>query len=303
MAKPSGPMQEVARLLDLVPYLSTHSYISMKELASEFDITERELANELTALSMCGLPGYTPYELIDIFFESGFVSITNHDPLDIPRALSQLEVASLLLGLELLRESLNDESSSVKDEIDTLVEQLRTLAGNAITAQAPADLGHLSTIQKAVAHRTCLSVTYLSTQKDLVGERIIEPLDVYHDGDVSYLSAFCRSVQGYRNFRLDRIQNLSEVNEPRTALKTEAGSESEKIPVGVKFHNRRRESAELLSLSQISAQGEATVEVFNEEWLVRAVLSSSPAIEVKAPKALRSQIQADAEKILALYRS
>ena len=72
-------MQEVARLLDLVPFLSTHSHISLKELAHEFGISEKAMASELTALSMCGLPGYTPYELIEIFFESGFVTINNHD--------------------------------------------------------------------------------------------------------------------------------------------------------------------------------------------------------------------------------
>jgi proteasome accessory factor C len=95
MSNQSAPIQEVSRLLDLVPFLSTHSHISLKELAEEFGISEKAMASELTALSMCGLPGYTPYELIEIFFESGFVTINNHDALDIPRALTQLEVASL----------------------------------------------------------------------------------------------------------------------------------------------------------------------------------------------------------------
>ncbi len=61
MVKQSAPIQEVARLLDLVPYLSTHSYISLKELAAEFGVGERAMAAELSALSMCGLRGYTPY--------------------------------------------------------------------------------------------------------------------------------------------------------------------------------------------------------------------------------------------------
>ncbi len=109
MANKSAPIKEVSRLLDLVPFLSTHSHISLKELASEFGVSEKEMASELTALSMCGLPGYTPYELIEIFFETGYVTINNHETLDIPRALTRLEVASLLIGLEILKDRAEED--------------------------------------------------------------------------------------------------------------------------------------------------------------------------------------------------
>ena len=114
MAKQTAPIQEVARLLDLVPYISTHSHISVKELAEEFGITEKAMANELMSLSMCGLPGYTPYELIEVFFDTGFVTINNHDALDIPRALTNAEIASLLIGLTMMRESATGHTALIK---------------------------------------------------------------------------------------------------------------------------------------------------------------------------------------------
>jgi proteasome accessory factor C len=80
MAKQAAsPIAKTARLLDLVPFITTHQGISIKDLAKEFAISTEELLDDLNTLWMCGLPGYTPLELIDLSFESGFVSIRNAD--------------------------------------------------------------------------------------------------------------------------------------------------------------------------------------------------------------------------------
>lgn len=166
MAKKSAPILEVSRLLDLVPYLSTHSHISLKELANEFGITEKEMANELTSLSMCGLPGYTPYELIEIFFDSGFVTINNHDSLDIPRALSNLEVASLLIGLEMLRESVSESDSRTASALEALLDQLRALSSSTIQVNENPALSTQSEIQRAIQTRSAIEIAYNSPIRD-----------------------------------------------------------------------------------------------------------------------------------------
>ena len=154
----SAPLKEVARMLDLVPYLSTHSFISLKTLAEEFQVSEKEIVKELTTLSMCGLPGYTPYELIEVFFESGFVTINNHDPLDLPRALSFTEIATLLLGLEILRDSLEEEIPGVSDEIRLLIDLLTTLSDGAVTAEADTSIATIAELIRAIEKRTALSI-------------------------------------------------------------------------------------------------------------------------------------------------
>ena len=158
MAKKTAPIEEVSRLLDLVPYLSTHSHISLKELAKEFGISEKEMANELTALSMCGLPGYTPYELIEIFFDSGFVTINNHEALDIPRALTNLEVASLLIGLEILKDSISGAEPRVESKIEKLIAQMRALLGESIEIEGGQGSAFLSQINSAIASRQPLEI-------------------------------------------------------------------------------------------------------------------------------------------------
>ena len=75
--KISAPLERTARLLDLVPYISSHQGISLKELAQTFKVDQGQMTSDLTTLWMCGLPGYTPLELMDLDFESGFVTIHN----------------------------------------------------------------------------------------------------------------------------------------------------------------------------------------------------------------------------------
>jgi len=101
-AKPA-PIIHTERLLALVPYISAHQGIAVKNLAQVFNVTTTQIIADLTTLWMCGLPGYTALELMDLSFESGFVSIRNAPTLKSPRTLSKEEIISLLLGLDLVR--------------------------------------------------------------------------------------------------------------------------------------------------------------------------------------------------------
>ncbi|MFM7873555.1 MAG: hypothetical protein ACKO8Y_02915, partial [Actinomycetota bacterium] len=63
------------RLIDLVPYLVSNPGVSVKETATKFGISVAELLKDLDLLFVCGLPGYTPLELIDLSVEDGVISI------------------------------------------------------------------------------------------------------------------------------------------------------------------------------------------------------------------------------------
>ena len=99
MVKKSTPTQKAARMLDLVPYISTHQGIPTKELADEFGISIPELLSDLNALFMCG---DDRLDLIELEFESGYVSIRNAQPLNQVRNLSYQETVAILLGLDLI---------------------------------------------------------------------------------------------------------------------------------------------------------------------------------------------------------
>jgi proteasome accessory factor C len=301
MVKQTAPIQEVSRLLDLVPYLSTHSHISLKELAQEFGITEKEMGNELTALSMCGLPGYTPYELIEVFFDSGFVSINNHEALDIPRALTNLEVATLLIGLSLLRDSVSSNGEATQ-RIDQLTEELSSLLGQTIAIQEHPQSTLIGEINRAIANRAELDIDYADSVKQEVNSRRIVPLSLYSENSHTYLSAYCNRANGYRNFRIDRISRLDICQSQSEKVPTQVIGEFELFTATLKVAKRRRAIAELLSLGELPAKGEFAFSSFSPAWLEKAAISFAPDLVVTTPLETRSAIRGELENTLALYR-
>jgi proteasome accessory factor C len=115
----TSTLEQTARLLDLVPFIATHQEISLTDLSANFGISKRDLLDDLNTLWMCGLPGYTPLELIDLTFDEGFVSIRNSEILETPRSLTTEEVIVLILGLDLLSKS----KTTLTNEIGRLHQQ------------------------------------------------------------------------------------------------------------------------------------------------------------------------------------
>lgn len=296
-------MQEVARLLDLVPFLSTHSHISLKELAHEFGISEKAMASELTALSMCGLPGYTPYELIEIFFESGFVTINNHDALDIPRALTQLEVASLLIGLEILRDSAIGQDEGLISKIDRLISQMKSLLGGAIEVGDNPITAFQTIIEGAIAARKSLSIKYLSPVKDEATTRIVDPLEIRSERSHLYLVAYCHNAQSVRNFRLDRVQEVIESGSAVISEEVPNEENPQLTSVMIKVSGDQRSVSEALSTSEISPDGTVELNIFTPEWVSKAVIAHAPHLELLSPQDARGTVASAAKNILALYSS
>lgn len=303
MVRQTAPIQEVSRALDLVPFLSTHSHISLKELATEFGVTEKEMNHELSNLSMCGLPGYTPYELIEVSFDSGFVSINNHDALDIPRALTNVEIATLLIGLELMRDTATEEHAPAVAQIDALVIQLQKLIGNAIEVKDDPQTVFRSIIESAIASRKTVEISYMSPVRDEISLREVSPLSIYSDAPFTYLSAYCHVAEGFRNFRMDRVTDVRETAKDSQSRSAPSEGEAEKIEVDLTIVKNRRAISGLLQIESISADGQVKADIYSPDWLIRAAIASSPDLLVRKPETLKAEVAGTAKNILSLYLS
>ncbi|MFP5311581.1 MAG: helix-turn-helix transcriptional regulator, partial [Actinomycetes bacterium] len=73
---------------------------------------------------------------------------------------------------------------------------------------APADAGTHAAVRQAIESRSQLRLTYVSPQRDAVTVRDVDPLRLYSLDSTWYLEAWCHLVDGLRNFRLDRIQEV-----------------------------------------------------------------------------------------------
>jgi len=301
MAKQESGLARTARLLDLVPYLTTHQGIAISELAKTFNTSVKEITDDLNTLWMCGLPGYTPLELIDLEFESGFVSIRNAETLAAPRALDRAEALSIYLGLDLLSAELSSFNESLVTEIANLQEQLRTQLISAPQVQIEANLASdlRALILRSIRRRGWLEITYHSAASDQVTKRHVAPYELSQSGSHEYLQGYCDSAKAIRNFRADRIVDVVEIADqvwPNNHVTTN----EEAIKYEVKVHASSRQVREVLP--QIGANSStATIQGFSALWISRAILSLAGQVEAIKPNEIRVAVHARATAALGNY--
>ena len=301
MAKQESGLARTARLLDLVPYLTTHQGIAISELAKTFNTTVKEITDDLNTLWMCGLPGYTPLELIDLDFESGFVSIRNAETLAAPRALDRAEALSIYMGLDLLSAELGGSNSSLVSEISNLQEQLRSQLISAPQVQIEASLASelRALILRAIRRRGWLEITYHSAANDQVTKRQVAPYELSQSGSHEYLQGYCDNAKAIRNFRADRIVAVSEIADQLWPSNLVSAND-EAIDYEVKVHAASRQVLEVLP--QISANSTtATIQGYSAPWISRAILSLAGQVEALEPTQIRAAVHARAMAALQNY--
>lgn len=300
----STPIEQTARLLDLVPFLLTHQGIAVEDLAKQFAVTQEVILDDLNTLWMCGLPGYTPLELIDLEFDSGYVTIRNADPLAKVRALGGSEMVALALGLDLLLNGLGQLPTEITERIVQLSERVRSVIGSQITITEAAQSQVRAVIDRAIAERANVSIAYFSPQRDEVKERIISPFGFFIEGSFEYLEAFCELAGAARTFRLDRIKTASPDLLPRI---TATSKEISATPLTTKARITRgeRSTAESLGLSpgEITIGEAISLSAYSVDWLARTALGSCGDLVIDSPEEIRRSIVQSVESTLALYEA
>ena len=303
MAKsPTTPLEQTARLLDLVPFLLSHQGISLADLAKHFKVENDVIIDDLNTLWMCGLPGYTPLELIDLAFDSGYVTIRNAAPLAYVRTMSSAEIVSLALGLDLLRETSEKLTVDQSERIEKLSSKLRNQVGEQISIASSAHTANRSVIARSISQRVPVQMTYYSANSDHESQRLVTAYDFFHDHDAEYFQAYCHSSQGMRTFRVDRIVSAT-LAESITEIPTAQMQKNERIRVGATVRSLDRTSAEAFRLDAAEIQVGASVilEAFSPEWLVRAIMAGAGSLVVEDPSEIRLLVRQSVDATIALY--
>jgi len=309
---PSSGLERTERLLNLVPYLATHQGIALDDLAREFSVTIAQLTEDLTTLWMCGLPGYTPLELMDLSFDTGVVTISNAETLARPRVMNRDEILALVLGLETLQEDTSLDHDQLTKTISQLVSKLINLVDANVQAKVQVGTSALSAerarLDAAIKARHSVRITYHSISRDEVSERVIHPLEFSSARGFDYVLAYCELTKTYRTFRLDRIVDAK----PMVSIKTEHHRESstndeQKLAVTLRVHSRMRDVAEGFNLDLVPSQAdqsqELQVETFSADWAVRQIMSLGGEVGLKAPQELRKLLQERALRALRAYKA
>ncbi len=296
------PLEQTARLLDLVPFLLSHQGISLVDLAKHFKVDSDVMIDDLNTLWMCGLPGYTPLELIDLAFDSGFVTIRNAAPLAYVRTMSSAEIVALALGLDLLRENTEHLDAEHNDRIENLAKKLRDQIGVHISIASSPTTAHRSIISASIARRVPVEMTYYSSSSDKETKRVVTVYDFFSDNDVEYFQGYCHSSKGMRTFRIDRVVAIS-LTQSLDVIPDVQARNNESIRVGATVRTLDRASAEAfgLAFTDLRLGGSVSLQAFSLEWLIRSIMASAGSLVVDDPQEIARAIRQSIDSTMALY--
>ncbi len=294
------------RTMDLIPYILENPGVSITKLAKQFSVTEKQIESDLQLVFMCGLPGYTPYELIDLIFEDGIVSIIDPQVLDKPRRFTKSELVVIALGLQLLGE-LSSSDSTRLSKIKLLSNKITQLGGSnsVIFAPSSSKSPFVEVISKAITNKKSLTIQYQSLVKDEVSIRTIFPHNLYFMNGNLYLSAMDLAAKADRVFKVELIKTCEVGNDISSEIVNENNSTIEVILDVQKTYKNfiERNSSIITAVEEQKNCFRVHLKLSNLEWLKRSILSNSPGIKVISPSLLAQEVSALATSLLASYQA
>ena len=292
------------RSMDLIPYVLENPGVSIAELSAKFSVTQAQIESDLQLVFMCGLPGYTPYELIDVAFEDGVVSVIDPQVLDKPRKFSSNEIVVIALGLKILID-INQTNSTALTKLKQLSEKIAKLGSNKsiLMAGDVSAFPFFEIISKSISEQRILNLQYHSLIKDQITQRLVLPEKLYFLNGSLYLAALDIDIDSDRVFKVDLIKECK-VGEQVAAKKVLESSIETTVILDVQKQNRNFIERNSSIITAIQENGDSTrvhLQVSNLEWIKLTVLSNAPGITVVSPELLATVVKQSARDLLALY--
>jgi predicted DNA-binding transcriptional regulator YafY len=317
-------MNRTDRLVAMVMHMQGRRLVRAEDMAAHFEVSVRTIYRDISALGEAGVPitgeAGVGYSLVRSY----------HLP---PVMLTTDEAAALFVGAEMVRH-FTDASMSApmtaaldklravlppdrKEHIERLARQTvvmgRMCNGNG--AHDPAAQPWLLAVQRGVAGRRVLRLTYRGAGKTEATAREVEPLGVVFHSGAWYLVAWCRLRKDLRHFRVDRVQQLEMLPEMFPA-RTEFSlarhldaqmSKTDTVPARVWFADGVQERAKKESYATLVEElrrdggAEFSLYTYSLAWMARWILSFGAEAEALEPLELREMVRATAVATAARY--
>ncbi|MGN6637369.1 MAG: helix-turn-helix transcriptional regulator [Mucilaginibacter sp.] len=212
-------MNRIDRISAILIQLQSRRVVKASDIADRFGISLRTVYRDVKTLEEAGIP---------LIGEAG-VGYSIMDGYRLPPVMFTREEATAFLTAEKLMEKLTDPSSdenyksamykirsvlrmAEKDFLENIDGHIEVLKSRRLSGQS-LDLNPLQIILKGIGERTVLSIHYFAMHNQQKSERCIEPVGVFYQDNYWHLIAWCRLREDYRDFRLDRISNISLTSE------------------------------------------------------------------------------------------
>ncbi|WP_087026229.1 helix-turn-helix transcriptional regulator [Thaumasiovibrio subtropicus] len=203
-------MNKAERLLELLTHLRAKRYaVTAKQLAECMGVSERTIYRDIQSLINSGVP---------IEGEAGVGYLLGKGAHLPPLMFTEKEMIALELGMRMVRAWSDKEiaqasqsashkiMSVLPDRLKRQIEDFPLIVPDFYTDTVSA--AHSQQLRSATDNKQCIRIHY-HTEDGTPSQRVIQPLGQVFWGKVWTLVAWCELRQAYRNFRVDRIDDLA----------------------------------------------------------------------------------------------
>lgn len=295
----------------MLAYLARVGEASIAQLARRFAMDEATLVAELELAACCGLPPYTPDQLLELIVDGSRVVARGLEALRRPPRLTPDEgfavaaAARALLAVHGAEQDGPLASALAKLEAALGADRLD------VELEVPE---HLEELRQAAVAGRCVEIDYLGARRGDETTRVVEPYAVVAREGHFYLDAFCRLAGDWRRFRVSRVAAVRPVPDrvpartppaEFTGARAFAGGATTRL-VKISLPSARRVLLDRLAAGPVSESpdGRAVVPVAvgDAHFLGRLLLMLGPEAAVVEPADLAGAAAEVARLALARYR-
>ena len=297
-----------SRLFEILYLLVEKRSVTAGELAARLEVSERTIYRDIDALSAAGIPVFTQKG------QGGGIRLMDQFVLD--RALlSQEQQDEILFALQATLATGGTE----KETLTRLSTLFRREGGDWLEVDftdwgsGSMERENFALVKQAVLKRSPLSFTYYSSAGE-TSRRTVEPARLVFKGGCWYLSAFCRTRQDWRIFRLVRMADLAAEDgtcpprRPPERLEVPSPAEYPRAALRLRFQpSAAWRVRDYFHPKQVTPEEDGCLLVHcafpEDQWLLSFLLSFGSQLEVLSPVYWREILARESQKIWILYET
>ena len=297
---------QIDRLFQIVLILLNKKTITAKKLSEHFNVSIRTIYRDIEALSFAGIPIYS------LRGKNGGIRLLESYILD-KSLLSSKEQNEILYALESLK-------ASNYPDVDEVLKKLNLIFNKSSDYWIEVDFSRygsndntlFNNIKKAILNSQAVKFTYFNTNGE-TSQRTVNPLKIWFKEKAWYLFAYCQKKNEIRQFKINRIKNLTLTNEyfERRLINYNINSNDNdiskkivKIIVEVDKSQAYRvydEFSEKNISKTENGNFKVIMENYENEWLYGYLLSFGEYLKIIAPERIKNILSHKIEQMKKNY--